>query len=535
MDPLYLALSLHRRRKFDECIKICTQELEKTPLDQAFWLLKMRSLTSQVFVDDVEADEEGIAELLMDDNAISSVPRPGTSLRVPSANQSIGRDSPNGSSNNPLITSSTPFTGNRPITQSGRPITGMLRPGTQSSASKIGSMENTLKTPRTSRTARPMTSASGRFVRLGTASMLSGSSGSYDDGPFINLARLNIAKYATLPVLSKSLFEYILYKEGDVRHALDLAAQGSQHSTFNDWYWKLGLGKCYYKMGLLRDAETQFRSASKHNESTVDVYLWLGKVYLRLDQPLAALNIYKTGLTKFPSETFLLAYCARVHEALSQLEESVTIYKEILSYEATNVEAIACIAMHHFYCDQPEIGLRYYRHLLQMGTKNAQIYNNLGLCCYYSQQFDMAITCFEKALNAAQEDDLVADIWYNIGMIAIGSGDKQLASQAFRLALVADNTHPEAYNNLGVLEMTKTNPTTHNLHQAKAFFQASATASETNGCPIYEPHYNLSLIGEKTGHYDLSYQSVKKALSIYPNFYAAKAIYERIKKEYENV
>lgn len=490
----------------------------------------MRSLTSQVYVDDVEADEEGIAELLMDDNVISSVPRPGTSLRAPPtaiSSQSI---------DHPLVTS-TPFSANRPLIQSGRPITGMIRPGTQSNTSRLGTMENTLKTPRTSRTARPMTSASGRYVRLGTASILSagGSAGGQADSPFINLARLNISKYATLSTLSKSLFEYILFREGDTRHALDLAAQSSQVLMFNDWYWKLGLGKCYFKVGLLRDAETQFRSALKHSEAPIDVYLWLGKVYLRLDQPLAALNVYKLGLIKFPGETFLLAYCARVHEALVQLDESVTIYKEILTYEAINVEAIACIAMHHFYCDQPEIGLRYYRRLLQMGTKNAQIYNNLGLCCYYSQQFDMAITCFEKALNSAQDDELVADVWYNIGLIAIGSGDKQLAGQAFRLALVADNTHPEAYNNLGVLEMTKSNPTTHNLHQAKAFFQASAATSESNGSPIYEPHYNLALIGEKTGHFDLSYQSIKKALIIYPEFYAAKTIYERIKKEYENV
>ena len=32
-------------------------------------------------VDDVEADEEGIVDVVLDDNAIRQVPRPGTSLR----------------------------------------------------------------------------------------------------------------------------------------------------------------------------------------------------------------------------------------------------------------------------------------------------------------------------------------------------------------------------------------------------------------------------------------------------------------------
>jgi len=37
----------------------------------------------QVMVDDVEADEEGIVDVVLDDNAIRQVPRPGTSLRSP--------------------------------------------------------------------------------------------------------------------------------------------------------------------------------------------------------------------------------------------------------------------------------------------------------------------------------------------------------------------------------------------------------------------------------------------------------------------
>jgi hypothetical protein len=52
---------------------------------------------------------------------------------------------------------------------SGRPITGILRLNTQSNPAGK-SMENTLKTARTAATARPVTTATGRFVRLGTVS-----------------------------------------------------------------------------------------------------------------------------------------------------------------------------------------------------------------------------------------------------------------------------------------------------------------------------------------------------------------------------
>ena len=43
-------------------------------------------------------------------------------------------------------------------------------------------------------------------------------SGGGEDGPFINLARLNLPKYASRPNLAKSLFEYIFHHENDVRN-----------------------------------------------------------------------------------------------------------------------------------------------------------------------------------------------------------------------------------------------------------------------------------------------------------------------------
>ena len=42
----------------------------------------MRSLTAQIMVDDIEADEEGIADAFLDNETIAQAARPGTSLRT---------------------------------------------------------------------------------------------------------------------------------------------------------------------------------------------------------------------------------------------------------------------------------------------------------------------------------------------------------------------------------------------------------------------------------------------------------------------
>uniref|UniRef100_A0A669BR08 Tetratricopeptide repeat domain 8 n=1 Tax=Oreochromis niloticus TaxID=8128 RepID=A0A669BR08_ORENI len=419
MDPLFLAWSYFRRRKLQQCSDICTKILQDNPYDQAAWSLKTRALTEMVYIDEIEVDQEGIAEMMLDESSIAQVARPGTSLRLPGTCHGGG-----------------PTPAVRPMTQSGRPITGFVRPSTQSG--RPGTMEQAIKTPRTASTARPVTASSGRFIRLGTASMLTN-----PEGPFINLSRLNLAKYSQKPNLSR-LFSI----------ALDLAAQATEHAQFKDWWWKVQLGKCYYRLGLYREAEKQFRSALNHQEM-VDTYLYLAKVYQRMDQPITALSLFKQGLDHFPGEVTLLTGIARIHEEMNNISSATEYYKDVLKQDNTHVEAIACIGSNHFYTDQPEIALRFYRRLLQMGVYNCQLYNNLGLCCFYAQQYDMTLSSFERALALVANDEEQADVWYNIGHVAVGIGDLTLAYQCFKLTLAFNNDHAEAYNNLAVLELRK--------------------------------------------------------------------------------
>ena len=64
---------------------------------------------------------------------------------------------------------------------------------------------------------------------------------------------------------------------------------------------------------MYRDAEKQFKSAMAQQE-IVDVYLYLCKVFVRLDQPMSAIEVYKNGLKKFPGEGSLLTGIARIYE-----------------------------------------------------------------------------------------------------------------------------------------------------------------------------------------------------------------------------
>lgn len=75
MDNLWLAMSKLRRGKLTECISLCDEILERNPNDQAAWYVKCKAVTKQNYIDDIELDEEGVAEMLLDENAIASMPR----------------------------------------------------------------------------------------------------------------------------------------------------------------------------------------------------------------------------------------------------------------------------------------------------------------------------------------------------------------------------------------------------------------------------------------------------------------------------
>lgn len=87
-----------------------------------------------------------------------------------------------------------------------------------------------------------------------------------------------------------------------------------------------------------------------------------------------------------------------------------------------------------------------------MGINNAEVFCNIALCCLKAHQFDIIVPCIENAL-ALGRDGLLADIWYNMGYVALTAGKLELASTAWKISLTINSNHSEACNNLAVLAL----------------------------------------------------------------------------------
>lgn len=76
--------------------------------------------------------------------------------------------------------------------------------------------------------------------------------------------------------------------------------------------------------------------------------------------------------------------------------------------------------------------------------------------------------------------------------MGIGIGDLGLAYQAYKVSISFNSSHAESFNNLGVLELRKTN-----VEQSKNnFLQAQKSANY-----LFEPVFNLAYLYYKKGEF----------------------------------
>jgi tetratricopeptide repeat protein 8 len=161
------------------------------------------------------------------------------------------------------------------------------------------------------------------MVRLGTASLLS-----EPGGPFIDVEKLDLKKYASRPTLSRALFEYIYTHCKNIRKALELASYATVIHEYKDWWWKLQIGKCFARLNEFRDAERHLKSSLKDQDMLV-TRLYLGRVYICLDKPSAALKAYEEAVERYPHATAPLIGIARLQEEMNDLIQSTKYYKKV--------------------------------------------------------------------------------------------------------------------------------------------------------------------------------------------------------------
>lgn len=382
--------------------------------------------------------------------------------------------------------------------------------------------------------------------------MFSGAAGT-QSGPLLDVSKLDVRKAVERPAVAKALMMYLIHVEVNPRKALELGAAATAAAGFGDWWWKSAIAAACSALALHRDAEQQLASALRQREC-VALVAQMVRVQLQLGNRTSAVDLLAQERASFPHEPQLALGLARLHSARSLTEAAVSsaaaTYQAVLQRDPTNVEALACVAADCFYDAAPELALTLYLRLLQAGPpdlgKSPQLWNNLGLACFSSGGYDLALTCFQRAIAAAAVQPLAsastlqgndthgeqdrewvrAEVWHNIATLAASLGDLVLARQAFTIALTSEPRHAESLTGVAVLHLRDGR-----VESAVTACSAAAQASEW----LFEPHYNAGLIAYRQGKLADAHTAAKRSAELFPVHSGTRHLRELLEAAFSSV
>lgn len=66
-------------------------------------------------------------------------------------------------------------------------------------------------------------------------------------------------------IIIEAVADYIYTVDKNYKKLLEICSEATLHHNYEDWWWKYKLGRVYYKLTMLSEAEKQLLSSLKQN------------------------------------------------------------------------------------------------------------------------------------------------------------------------------------------------------------------------------------------------------------------------------
>ena len=226
-----------------------------------------------------------------------------------------------------------------------------------------------------------------------------------------------------------------LYLLGKHESALEVYEE-AQRLGLDDWEIFHCKGLCHFRLNDFRKAIKSFElgnSVQRHDAT----YLQLGKVYLAMDDPEQALEVFTEALEFSPESADLLTTIGLLHLQMGENYKAFDSLGNALTHDPRNPKTILAagsIIQDH---NDMDVALIKYRVAAVQTPNSAQLWNNIGMCFFGKQKFVAAISCLKRALYLNPFEWITC---YNLGLVHLNTG--QYAS-AFHYLSSAINLKPE--------------------------------------------------------------------------------------------
>ena len=262
------------------------------------------------------------------------------------------------------------------------------------------------------------------------------------------------------------------------------------------------LWEAHYDLGWLALASRQFEAAAKHFEKSVEIYprhfqyvLGLGRAYDASGRPDAAVKVYKTFLGENRAKPEELA---PVRVALGgslrragKLDQALEVLRDALKAEARSAAALTGLGLVYEAKGQHELAELVLHRAAEIDPKSklaADIWNNLGLIALARRHDQEAFADFAEAVKI---DPTLTVARRNRAVVYLDCGDYDKAANELRDVVKGDASDSAAWVALGVAERGRGK-----LDEAeKAYLKAiDADPAGSTGADAIDARYNLGVL-----------------------------------------
>ncbi len=151
--------------------------------------------------------------------------------------------------------------------------------------------------------------------------------------------------------------------------------------------------------GNLRAAKQRYEELLSENRDFLDLYLLLGKIYLRLEKPLKSIELYQQGIAYNLSKPPLFNALGYTYLDIESLGKAEDLFERVLTLEPSSSDALAGLGKVAKMRGNVFLAEKLFRKALSHNPYNFNALNYLGELQMENKQYSEAIDTYKKILQ----------------------------------------------------------------------------------------------------------------------------------------
>jgi tetratricopeptide (TPR) repeat protein len=276
---------------------------------------------------------------------------------------------------------------------------------------------------------------------------------------------------------------------------------------------KLDEANRHREAGRAEEAIARYREVIASAPSVLEAYMGLGAIYHESEQYPKALEVFASGLKRFPSDATLLFNVAATEAKLERFDDALAHADGAIKAGGEDAAIFSLRGTILRRLGRQEEAVDSFRKVAALDSKNARAHYNLGNVLYELGRKEEALASFGQAVKLDKD---FQPAHYNLGAVLFDLSRFDEALKAYEIALApvekdfakgkeVPRAHARAYLNLGAIFLQR-----QSWDRALDAYGKAARLDPS----LAAAHYNVGFILYHLGRNPEAYQAYERAVKL---------------------